>query len=83
MRFKSERESQKRYTHDQYLEHFFPSTLQPDLPETDNPYDLGVRLGKESMEKFTEGLKKSLGFWAVEPCPGSKHREESSRKLKS
>jgi len=62
MRFKSERESQKRYTHDQYLEHFFPSTLQPDLPETDNPYDLGMRLGKESMEKFAEGLKKSLGI---------------------
>ncbi len=59
MGFKPIRESQKRYTHDQYLEHFFPSTLQPELPETDTPFELGVRLGKESMEKFAEGLMKS------------------------
>lgn len=59
MAFKPGRENLKRYTHDQYLEQFFPSVHLPELPEADSPFVLGARLGRKSMEQFVEGLKKS------------------------
>lgn len=59
MAIKPGRESLKRYTHDQYFEHFFPSTRQPVLPNADSPFELGTRLGQKAMEKFVEGLRKS------------------------
>ena len=59
MAIKPGRENLKRYTQDQYLEHFFPSTSQPELPKADSTYELGVRLGQKSMERFVEGLRKT------------------------
>lgn len=62
MEFKPGRASQKRYTHDEYLEYFFPSARQPELPGAGTPFELGVRLGKRAMELFVEGLRKSKGI---------------------
>lgn len=59
MAIKPGRESLKRYTHDEYLEHFFPFTQQPELPEADSPFELGARLGRKAMEQFAEGLRKT------------------------
>lgn len=58
MVFKPGRAIQKRYTHDEYQDQFFPSTHEPELQETETPYELGVRLGKRTMKFFAEGVKK-------------------------
>lgn len=62
MEIKTRRASEKRYTHDEYLDNFFPSMHESGLPQTRTPFDLGVKLGKRAMELFREGLSKSKGI---------------------